>query len=334
MNPPGTPFKNPRDSAYLMQWGPNRFNRPRLPLAVKADEGDPLLLVDGTLREVVALRLGVERAEGLLVLGQVLPQHIPQGLGLLRAQKNRILVADGDLVGDVAGCQAEDQLEVPHADADLDAVSIGLAVVGGLDEVHLRLLRGWTHGFTRLLRPGHGCRGRAPGRRRRMDLPAFAGSHLPGGSFFHRGWRPDQSRLWHTGHKARALCPTPKTIPKLKTLSKMEAPSDENRQDFDSCSCVHRCFGDGSPAMPGRGTWQAPCLSARPEQPSRDARLLARPVRVEPIAGTLRHDPGTLRHDQGYWVLFDSLPGSGGQCFVGGGGCAGDEGYIFCMTAL
>ena len=111
-----------------------------------------LLLVDGPLREVVALRLEVERAEGLLVLGQVLPQHIPQSLGLLRAEENGIVVADGDLVRSVAGGQAEDQLEVPNADADLDAVGVGFAVVGGLDKVHLGLLRGWTHGFSRLLR--------------------------------------------------------------------------------------------------------------------------------------------------------------------------------------
>jgi hypothetical protein len=32
-------------------------------------------------------------------------------------------------------------LEIPHADADLDAVGIGLAVVGALGKIHLRLLR-------------------------------------------------------------------------------------------------------------------------------------------------------------------------------------------------
>jgi hypothetical protein len=45
-------------------------------------------------------------------------------------------------------------LEVPDAGADLNAVGVGLAVVGALNEVHLRLLRGWTHGFSRLLRRG------------------------------------------------------------------------------------------------------------------------------------------------------------------------------------
>src|ERR1039458_5158565 len=78
-----------------------------------------LLLVDGPLREVVAVRLQVERAKGLLVLRNMLPQHVAQGLGLLRAEEDRAVVADGDLVGGVGGSQAEDQLEVPDAGPDL-----------------------------------------------------------------------------------------------------------------------------------------------------------------------------------------------------------------------
>jgi len=31
-------------------------------------------------------------------MSQILPQHIPQGLGLLRTEKDTVLVADGDLV--------------------------------------------------------------------------------------------------------------------------------------------------------------------------------------------------------------------------------------------
>ena len=34
-------------------------------------------LVDGAFREIVALRLEVERAKGLLILGEVLAQYIP-----------------------------------------------------------------------------------------------------------------------------------------------------------------------------------------------------------------------------------------------------------------
>jgi len=99
---------------------------PRLDEAYPA-QGFVLYLIDRSLREVVAVRLQVKCAEGLLVLGQVLSQHVPQSLGLLRAEENRIVVADGDLVGSVARSQAEDQLEVPDADADLDAVGVGLA---------------------------------------------------------------------------------------------------------------------------------------------------------------------------------------------------------------
>ena len=55
----------------------------------------------------MTLGLEVERAKGLLVLGQVLAEQIKQGFGLLRAEKNRSMVADGDLVGGVGGGKAE-----------------------------------------------------------------------------------------------------------------------------------------------------------------------------------------------------------------------------------
>jgi hypothetical protein len=45
-------------------------------------------------------------------------------------------------------------LEIPHAHAHLYAVGIGFAEIRGLDKVHLGLLRGWTHDFTRLLYAG------------------------------------------------------------------------------------------------------------------------------------------------------------------------------------
>jgi hypothetical protein len=48
-----------------------------------------LSLVHRPLRKVVPVRLQVQHAEGLLVLGQILSQHVPQRLGLLRAQKDR-----------------------------------------------------------------------------------------------------------------------------------------------------------------------------------------------------------------------------------------------------
>ena len=86
------------------------------------------------------------------------PSRFHRALACCGLRKMACVVADGDLIGGIAGGQAEDQLEVPDADADMDAVGVGLAVVGGLDEVHLRLLCGWTHGFSRLLRLGRMAR--------------------------------------------------------------------------------------------------------------------------------------------------------------------------------
>ena len=99
----------------------------------------------------MALRLQVQRAEGLLVLREVLPQHVPQRLGLLRAQEDGLVVADGHLLGAFARSQAEYELKIPHAHAHLHAVGIGLAVVGGLGKIQLGLLRGldsWFHQIT------------------------------------------------------------------------------------------------------------------------------------------------------------------------------------------
>ena len=56
--------------------------------------------------------------------------------------------------GAFAGGQAEDKLEVPDADAHMDAVGVGLAVVGCLNHVHMRLLHSRAHGLHRLLRLG------------------------------------------------------------------------------------------------------------------------------------------------------------------------------------
>jgi hypothetical protein len=56
-------------------------------------------LVDDAGGEVGALRLQVEFAEGLLVLVQVLPEDVPERLGLLRAEEDALVVLDGELVG-------------------------------------------------------------------------------------------------------------------------------------------------------------------------------------------------------------------------------------------
>jgi hypothetical protein len=55
------------------------------------------------------------------------------------------VVADRHLVGAVAGSEAKDQREVPNAYAYLNAVCIGLPVIGGLGDIHLGLLQGRSH---------------------------------------------------------------------------------------------------------------------------------------------------------------------------------------------
>jgi hypothetical protein len=81
------------------------------------------------------------------------------------------VVTDGHLVGTVAGGQAEDEREVPNAYAHLHAVGIGLPVVGGLDDIHLGLLRGRRHS-------SYSLQGRDGMRSCSLD-----GAGLPGSSF-------------------------------------------------------------------------------------------------------------------------------------------------------
>lgn len=96
------------------------------------------------------MRLKLKRAKGLFVLGKILPEDIPQGLGLLRTEEDRLMVADGYLLGTVAGSEAKDKLEIPYTNAYLNAICIGFPIIRGLNKVHLRLLLSWTHGSNRL----------------------------------------------------------------------------------------------------------------------------------------------------------------------------------------
>jgi len=118
----------------------------------------PWSLIHRPLREAVPVRLQVYRAKGLLILGKMLTQHVPQSFGLLRAQINELVIADGYLLRAFACGDAKGKLEIPHAYAHLHAVGVGLTIVRGLDDVQLRLLRGWSHGFISLLR----CAGLRP----------------------------------------------------------------------------------------------------------------------------------------------------------------------------
>lgn len=89
----------------------------------------------------MTLGLQVQGSKRLLILGYVLPQYVPKRLGLLRTEKNRLMILNGHLLRAIAGRQSEDKLEVPHTYAHLHAVGIGFTIIGGLREVQLRLLR-------------------------------------------------------------------------------------------------------------------------------------------------------------------------------------------------
>ncbi len=109
------------------------------------------LSIDGALGKIVPLRFERKGTERLFVLGNILAQHIPQGLCLLGAEIDGLVVADRDLIRAFAGSEPEDQLEIPHANADLDTVGVRFAVIIRLGEIELRLLR-WTHDSNRLPR--------------------------------------------------------------------------------------------------------------------------------------------------------------------------------------
>src|SRR5512145_566823 len=76
-------------------------------------------LLHDAARVRAGARLQADFAEGRFVLVDVLLQHVEQGLGLLGAEVDALEVADGDRVG-LRGLQrAEQEEEVPQADAEL-----------------------------------------------------------------------------------------------------------------------------------------------------------------------------------------------------------------------
>ncbi len=87
------------------------------------------------------LRLEGEVAEGLFVLGEVVAEDVPEGLGLLGAEIDALEVIELDLFGCALAHGSEDEEEVPDAHADLDAVGIAVAIVGGGGELDFGLSR-------------------------------------------------------------------------------------------------------------------------------------------------------------------------------------------------
>jgi hypothetical protein len=94
-----------------------------------------------------------EGAEGLLVLGEVVTEDVPQGFGLLGAEVDALEVVELNLFRGVLGHGTEDEEEVPDAHSDLDAVGVAVAVVGSRGELDIGLglvgfgFRGLAHGF-------------------------------------------------------------------------------------------------------------------------------------------------------------------------------------------
>jgi hypothetical protein len=81
-------------------------------------------------------------AEGLLVLGEIVAEYVPEGLGLLGAEVDALEVLDGELVRGVLRHGAEDQKEIPYAHTYLDAVGVAVAVVFGVGELEGGLVCG------------------------------------------------------------------------------------------------------------------------------------------------------------------------------------------------
>jgi len=73
-------------------------------------------------------------AEVLLILGDVMAEHVEQCLGLLRAQVDALKVVDLDLFRGLLLQRTEDEKEVPDGEPDLYAVGVGVAISVGLSE--------------------------------------------------------------------------------------------------------------------------------------------------------------------------------------------------------
>src|SRR6266436_8500172 len=85
-------------------------------------------------------RIKLDLAERGLVVGHVLLQERHQRLGLLRAEIDPLKVSQFHLRLRALLHRPENEEEIPHIHPDLHAVGVGLAVIGGLHELHIRLV--------------------------------------------------------------------------------------------------------------------------------------------------------------------------------------------------
>jgi hypothetical protein len=87
----------------------------------------------------LAARVKLDLAEGALVVGNVLLQDGGQRLGLLRAQINSLEISDLNLIFSLLLHGPEDEKKIPDVNSHLNAVGIGFPVIGGIDDVEIRL---------------------------------------------------------------------------------------------------------------------------------------------------------------------------------------------------
>jgi hypothetical protein len=83
----------------------------------------------------------LDLTEGALVADDILLQQSEQCLGLLRAEVDALEVANLDLRFGLLLQGSEHHEEVPDIHPHLHAVGVGLAVVGSIDQLDVRLRR-------------------------------------------------------------------------------------------------------------------------------------------------------------------------------------------------
>ena len=92
------------------------------------------------------LRIELDFAEGLFVVGDILLKHERQRFGLLRAQIDSLEVAQVDAWAVARNGHAKGEKEIPHTHADLHAVGIAFAIIVGVLNSNLGLIVEVRHG--------------------------------------------------------------------------------------------------------------------------------------------------------------------------------------------
>jgi hypothetical protein len=125
------------------------------------------------------LHSGIELdlAECALVVRHVLVENRGKGLCLLRAQINPLKVAHLDLTLRLLLHGSEDEEKVPNINTHLHAVGIGLAVVGGANDIKIWLCRinHTAHSLAEGREMGESIKGNGPRAPSRLRLGGITG---------------------------------------------------------------------------------------------------------------------------------------------------------------